>query len=79
MNQNTLHFPVVIERDSEGIYTGTVSGLRSCYTQAATLPELYVRLNEVIALCLDTERELFQQDFPIQSQFIGVQTLDFVV
>lgn len=71
------NFPVVIERDSSGYYIGTVPSLRSCYTQAKTLSELYKRLQEVIALCVEAEEELFKQKAP-QNQFIGVQTVEYV-
>ena len=46
------HFPVIIEQDEMGYYIGKVPALRSCYTQAKTLPELYKRLNEVVNLCI---------------------------
>ena len=51
------HFPVVIEQDEMGYYIGKVPALRSCYTQAKTLPELYKRLNEVVGLCVEVEKE----------------------
>ncbi|MFH1947191.1 MAG: type II toxin-antitoxin system HicB family antitoxin [Candidatus Magasanikbacteria bacterium] len=49
----TYSFPVIIEKDTDGNFIGTVPALRSCYTQAKTLPELYKRLDEVVALCID--------------------------
>lgn len=71
-------FPVVIERDEDGYYVGTVPTLRSCYTQARTLPELYKRLEEVVELCVQAERDLFSTS-PRQNEFLGVQKLDFRV
>lgn len=60
-NQKTkYHFPVIIERDEAGYYVGKVPALKSCYTQAKTLPELYKRLDEVVSLCLDVEKDLFK-------------------
>jgi predicted RNase H-like HicB family nuclease len=38
-------FTAIIEKDESGMYIGTVPSLRSCYTQAKTLPELYKRLD----------------------------------
>jgi len=35
----TLHLAVIIEKDESGYFVGTVPSLRSCYTQAKTLPE----------------------------------------
>ena len=68
-------FPVVIERDENGVYVGTVPSLRSCYTQAKTLPQLYSRLDEVVALCLEVERDIFHV-VPRQNDFLGVQKLE---
>ena len=46
---------VLIEQDENGYYVATVPSLKSCYTQAKTLDELYPRIKEVIDLCLELE------------------------
>jgi len=46
-------FTVLIEQDEDGYYVATVPALKSCYTQAKTLAELYPRIREVIKLCLE--------------------------
>ncbi len=46
-------FSVIIERDEEGYYVGSVPSLRGCHTQAKSLDELMARIQEVIALCLE--------------------------
>ena len=70
------HFPVIIEKDQDGYYLGKVPSLRSCYTQAKTLPELYKRLKEVVSLCLEVEREHFGYEVE-QNEFVGIQQLEF--
>jgi len=72
----SYRFPVIIEKDESGYYVGSVPSLRSCYTQAKTLPELYKRLREVVALCLEVEKEIFRKDIK-QNEFVGVQHLEF--
>ncbi|PIT94072.1 hypothetical protein COU00_00935 [Candidatus Falkowbacteria bacterium CG10_big_fil_rev_8_21_14_0_10_43_11] len=67
---------VIIEKDESGYYLGRVPALRSCYTQAKTLPELYKRLNEVVRLCLDVDEKFFEAGIP-QNQFVGIQQLQF--
>jgi len=62
-------FTVVIEQDEDGYYVATVPALKSCYTQAKTIEELYPRIKEVIELCLEDEE-------PIPMKFIGVQQLE---
>jgi predicted RNase H-like HicB family nuclease len=48
-------FTVVIERDEEGYYVGTVPTLRGCHTQAKNLDTLMKRMREVVELCLENE------------------------
>ncbi len=65
-------FTVLIEQDEDGYYVATVPSLKSCYTQAETLDELYPRIREVIELCVEEEK-------PVKMKFIGVQQLDVAV
>ncbi|MCR4334816.1 MAG: type II toxin-antitoxin system HicB family antitoxin [Patescibacteria group bacterium] len=53
--KKTLHLPVIIEKDESGYFVGTVPSLRSCYTQAKTLPQLYERLREVVSLSIEVD------------------------
>ena len=57
----TYRFPVIIEKDEMGYYLGKVPALRSCYTQAKTLPELYKRLDEVVSLCVELSIEEYEK------------------
>ncbi len=70
------NFPVIIEKDEDGYYFAQVPALKSCYTQAKTLPELYTRLKDVVALCLEAEEDLFGSNIS-KHEFIGVQNLQF--
>jgi predicted RNase H-like HicB family nuclease len=57
-------FPVVVERDEDGLYIGTVPALKGCHTQARSLAELDERLKEAVKLCLEVgERPPKQNDF----------------
>jgi predicted RNase H-like HicB family nuclease len=63
-------FSVVIERDSEGYYVGSVPALPGCHTQAHSLDELMERIREAIQLCLEVEDE------PAEAlDFVGVQVV----
>jgi predicted RNase H-like HicB family nuclease len=62
-------FTVLIEQDEDGYYIATVPPLKSCYTQAKTLEELYPRIKEVIQLCLEEED-------PVSMKFVAVQQLE---
>ena len=50
-------FIVLIERDEDGYYVGTVPQLQGCYTQAKSLDTLMKRVREVIQLCLEEKGE----------------------
>ncbi|MCL7454736.1 MAG: type II toxin-antitoxin system HicB family antitoxin [Anaerolineae bacterium] len=64
----TREFSVIIERDPEGYYVGTVPELRGCHTQARSLDTLMKRIREAIELCLEVDAEDL-----VPHQFVGVQ------
>jgi predicted RNase H-like HicB family nuclease len=61
-------FNVIIERDAEGYYIGTVPSLKGCHTQARSLDELMVRIREAIELCLEVQGDKLES-----LDFVGVQ------
>ena len=62
-------FNVIIEKDPDDYFVGSVPTLKGCYTQAKSLDELMIRIREVIELCLESE------DVPTDNEFVGVQRL----
>lgn len=68
-------FNVIIEKDSEGFFVGSVPSLRGCHTQAKSLDELMDRIKEAIELCLDVEGD----DEININDFIGVQRISIDV
>jgi predicted RNase H-like HicB family nuclease len=61
-------FTVLIEQDEEGYLVATVPALRGCHTQAKSLDTLMKRVREVIALCLEEEKN------PLGAlQLVGIQ------
>lgn len=64
----TRQFDVVVERDSEGFFVGSVPVLPGCHTQAKSLDELMSRIREAIELCLEVQGQ------PTEDlDFVGVQ------
>ena len=61
-------FNVIIERDADGFYVGSVPALKGCHTQAKSLDELVLRIREAIELCLEAQGDKLE---PLD--FIGVQ------
>jgi len=70
----TLKFPVMIERDEDGWYVGTVPSLKGCHTQARSLDVLEKRLGEVIKLCVEV-----QGRHKNGSTFVGVHQIEVAV
>jgi predicted RNase H-like HicB family nuclease len=64
-------FTVLIERDEDGYFIGTVPQLKGCHTQAKSLDELMERMKEAVSLCLEAEGEPEESEL----QFVGVQRI----
>ncbi|MDL1977938.1 MAG: type II toxin-antitoxin system HicB family antitoxin [Desulfobacteria bacterium] len=62
-------FNVIVERDAEGFYVGTVPELKGCHTQAKSLDALLERIKEAIELCVEVE------EVPIITEFVGFQRI----
>lgn len=62
------NYNVVIERDSDGYYVGSVPILPGCHTQAKSLDELVCRIQEAIELYLEVDQEAIEV-----LDFVGVQ------
>jgi predicted RNase H-like HicB family nuclease len=62
-------YTVVIEKDEDGYFVGSVPSLHGCHTQAKTLDQLMIRMKEAVLLCLETESET--EDL----RFVGIQKI----
>ena len=67
----TRELDVIIERDAEGCYVASVPALPGCHTQAASLDELMVRIEEAALLCL----EVAGADAGDTPAFVGIQRI----
>jgi predicted RNase H-like HicB family nuclease len=64
-------FTVIIEKDEDGYFVGTVPELHGCHTQARSLDELMERMKEVALLCLED----ISDETSAELEFIGVQKI----
>lgn len=62
-------FHMIIEKDCDGWYVGSVSELPGCHTQARSFDQLAERMQEAISLYLEDESDVRCPDF------VGVQTV----
>ena len=69
MKKKVYNFTVLIEKDEDGWYVGSVPALRGCHTQGKTMDELLANIREAIELCLEMEKDVPQE------HFIGVRQI----
>jgi predicted RNase H-like HicB family nuclease len=50
-------FTVLIERDEDGFYVGTIPTIKGCHTQAKNLDTLMKRIREAAELCLEDDSD----------------------
>tara|TARA_Y100000310_G_scaffold344266_1_gene456093 strand:- start:349 stop:570 length:222 start_codon:yes stop_codon:yes gene_type:complete len=67
MEKKIHNFTVLIEKDEDGVFVGSVPALKGCHTQGKTIDELLKNIKEAIELCLEV-----QKDIP-DEEFVGIQ------
>ena len=66
----STEYTIVIEKDEDGYYVGSVPALPGCHTQTS-IDQLLERMQEAIALWLEVEGE----DAPQPLELVGVQRI----
>ena len=69
MRKRIHNFTLIIEKDEDGYYVGSVPSLKGCHSQGKTMDELLKNIKEVIELCLEVEKEAPKE------HFIGIQQI----
>lgn len=73
----TYRFTAEITKDNEvNQYIGIVPGLPGAHTQAPTLDELQINLQDVIQLCI---REMTEEEISNIPDFVGFQQISIAV
>lgn len=69
---NTLHVPIIIETDEDGVFIVSCPQFAGCHTYGRTIDEALARIREVIGLCLD--------DSPPEQRntFVGFREVEIV-
>jgi len=66
----TRKFTLIIEKDEDGFFVGSVPAFRGCHTQGRTIDELLKNVQEAVELCLEVEKDISTE------QFVGVQQIE---
>ena len=69
----TVHVPVMIEQDEDGVFIVSVPTLRGCHSYGYTVDEAMANIAEAVQLCL--------RDEPLKEspRFVGVRDLEVSV
>jgi predicted RNase H-like HicB family nuclease len=68
----TIHVPIIIETDEDGIFIVSCPQFKGCHTFGKTLDEALARIKEVIELCME--------DSPLEqiNTFVGFREVEIV-
>lgn len=66
----TIHVPIIIETDEEGVFIASCSQFKGCHTCGKTIDEALARIKKAIELCLDDSKPEHLNTF---SGFLGVE------
>ena len=70
----STEYTIVIEKDEDGYYVGSVPGLPGCHIQGKSIDQLLERIQEAIALWLEVEGE-GGEDAPNPLELVGIQRI----
>ena len=65
-------YTILIEKDEDGYYVGSIPALPGCHSQARSVDQLMERMEEAIALWLEVE----QETDPSPLEWVGIQRLE---
>jgi Uncharacterized conserved protein len=68
----TIHVPILIETDEDGIFIVSCPQFKGCHTSGKTIDEALARIKEVIELC--------SEDTPLDTlnTFVGFREVEIV-
>ena len=64
-------YTIVIEKDEDGYYVGSVPALPGCHSQGQSIDQLLDRMQEAIGLWLEVNGE----DSPTPLELVGIQRI----
>jgi predicted RNase H-like HicB family nuclease len=72
--KKTMHFPLILEQDEDGIYIISCNSFKGSHAQGKTIDEAMDNIKEVISMCMEEEEELDSMN-----QFVGFRELEIVI
>lgn len=72
-NVNSLHLPILVECDEDGMYIVSCPTFKGCHSYGKTIEAALENIKEVIAICLEEEKPTGL------NQFIGFREIEVVL
>ena len=69
----SIHVPIMIETDEDGIFIVSCPQFKGCHTYGKTIDEALARIREVIELCMEDS-----QTSEHQNTFVGFREVEIV-
>ena len=69
----SIHVPIIIETDEDGIFIVSCPQFKGCHTYGKTIDEALVRIKEVIELCMEDS-----QSSEHLNTFVGFREVEIV-
>ena len=67
----SLHLPILIEQDEDGIFIVSCPAFRACHSYGKTVEEAMTNIREVLEMC-------FEEDgHPALNRFVGFKEMEF--
>ena len=70
--KKTLHVPVIVEMDEDGLYIVSCPQFKGCHTYGKTIDEALKNIREVIDLCLE------EKGIDEMNKFVGFREIEVV-
>lgn len=72
IKHNSIHLPVMIEQDEDGVFIVSCPVLKACHSYGKTVDDALNNLKEVIEMILEVEK-------PVNlNSFVGFREMEFV-
>ncbi|TAF72125.1 MAG: type II toxin-antitoxin system HicB family antitoxin [Bacteroidetes bacterium] len=72
IKHNSIHLPVMIEQDEDGVFIVSCPVLKACHSYGKTVDDALSNLKEVIEMILEDEK-------PVNlNSFVGFREMEFV-
>lgn len=73
MEQQKIHFPILLEQDEDGVFIVSCPSFKGCHSYGSTVDEAMKNIQEVIEMCIEEEKP------KVFNQFIGFREIEMNV